>query len=203
MMGTMTLLPPGIVPHAPVVDRAERWARTGCHGTTVWFTGLPASGKSTLAYTVEAMLVADGRLAYVVDGDNLRCGLNADLGFSPQDRAENVRRLGHLAAVLADAGAVALVAAVSPDRTAREAVRRIHDEAGLTFVEVHVATPLAVCQQRDPKGLYARARQGTMIGLTGYDAPYDEPFAPELVLGVGGIPLEREAATVVERLARR
>jgi bifunctional enzyme CysN/CysC len=169
MMGTMTLLPPGIVPHAPVVDRAERWARTGCHGTTVWFTGLPASGKSTLAYTVEAMLVADG----------------------------------HLAAVLADAGAVALVAAVSPDRTAREAVRRIHDEAGLTFVEVHVATPLAVCQQRDPKGLYARARQGTMIGLTGYDAPYDEPFAPELVLGVGGIPLEREAATVVERLARR
>ncbi|MFM7537809.1 MAG: adenylyl-sulfate kinase [Acidimicrobiales bacterium] len=199
----MTAHPPDVVPHAPVVDRARRWARTGCRGATVWFTGIPASGKSTLAYTVEAMLVAGGRLAYVLDGDNLRCGLNADLGFSPQDRAENVRRLGHVAAVLADAGAVALVAAVSPDRAARDAVRRIHGEAGLHFVEVHVATPLAVCEQRDPKGLYARARQGAVVGLTGYDAPYDEPARPELVLGVGEVPLERQAAAVVEHLERR
>jgi bifunctional enzyme CysN/CysC len=151
-------------------------------GATVWFTGLSGSGKSTVAATCERLLVAEGRPAYLLDGDNLRMGLNGDLGFSAADRAENVRRVGHVARLFADSGVIALVPLISPYRADRDLVRAMHVEAELPFVEVHVATPIEVCESRDPKGLYAKARAGEIIGFTGIDDPYEAPVAPELVL---------------------
>ena len=129
--------------------------------------------------------VAAGRPAYVLDGDNLRHGLNGDLGFSAEDRAENVRRVGHVARLFADAGVVALVPLISPYRADRDRVRRLHDAAGLPFVEVFVDTPIELCEQRDPKGLYAKARAGEITGFTGVDDPYEAPEQPELVLTPG------------------
>lgn len=151
-------------------------------GATVWFTGLSGSGKSTVAATCERLLVAEGRPAYLLDGDNLRMGLNGDLGFSAADRAENVRRVGHVARLFADSGVIALVPLISPYRADRDLVRAMHVEAELPFVEVHVATPIEVCESRDPKGLYAKARAGEITGFTGIDDPYEAPVAPELVL---------------------
>jgi adenylyl-sulfate kinase len=160
--------------------REGRWAALGHGGATVWLTGLPASGKSTLAAAVEARLLAEGRAAYVLDGDNLRHGLNGDLGFSPQDRAENVRRTAEVAALIADAGVVSLASLVSPYIADREAARAVHEHRGIAFLEVHVATSLAECERRDPKGLYARARAGELDGLTGVGAPYEAPESPDL-----------------------
>jgi bifunctional enzyme CysN/CysC len=165
---------------ADVVWHPSRVSRAG--GATVWLTGLPASGKSTLAVALEDRLEADGRAAYLLDGDNLRHGLNAGLGFSDEDRAENVRRVGEVAKLFADAGLIAVVSLVSPFRAGRDAARAAHAEAGLPFLEVWVDTPVEECARRDPKGLYARAREGTMTGLTGVDAPYEPPTAPELVV---------------------
>ncbi|MDQ3470409.1 MAG: adenylyl-sulfate kinase [Actinomycetota bacterium] len=173
---------PGVVWHESSVDRASRWSRYGLRGVTVWFTGLSGSGKSTLADAVAARLLDAGRPAYVLDGDNIRHGLNADLGFSAVDRAENVRRVGHVARLLADAGLVALVPVISPYRADRDQVRVAHDAAQLAFVEVFVDTPLALCEQRDPKGLYAKARAGALTGMTGIDDPYEAPAEPELHL---------------------
>jgi bifunctional enzyme CysN/CysC len=164
------------------LTREQRWQALGGPGGTVWFTGLPASGKSTVAAAVEARLIAEGHAAYVLDGDNLRHGLNGDLGFSAADRAENVRRVGHVARLFADAGVVAVVPLISPYRADRDAVRARHAEAGLPFYEIFVDTPLSVCEARDPKGLYAEARAGRITGFTGIDDPYEEPTAPELVL---------------------
>ncbi|MDA8340706.1 MAG: adenylyl-sulfate kinase [Actinomycetota bacterium] len=149
-------------------------------GITVWFTGLPGAGTSTLAAGCAARLLADGRAVVVLDGDELRAGLNRDLGFSPEDRAENVRRIGEVARLVAGAGVVALVPVVSPYRADRDRVRQHHAGAGLAFVEVHVATSRAVCEARDPKDLYRRARSGALAGLTGVDAPYEPPTGPEL-----------------------
>jgi bifunctional enzyme CysN/CysC len=160
--------------------REGRWAALGHAGATVWLTGLPASGKSTLAAAVEARLLAEGRAAYLLDGDNLRHGLNGDLGFSPEDRAENVRRTAEVAALIADAGVVALAALVSPYVADREAARTVHEHRGIAFLEIHVATSLAECERRDPKGLYARARAGRLDGLTGVSAPYEPPESPDL-----------------------
>jgi bifunctional enzyme CysN/CysC len=161
-------------------------------GATVWLTGLSGSGKSTVAAAAERVLVSGGRPAYVLDGDNLRHGLNGDLGFSAADRAENVRRVGHVAALLADAGVVVLVPLVSPYRADRERVRALHAEAGLPFVEVFLDTPLELCEQRDPKGLYKKARAGEISGFTGIDDPYEPPLEPELVLR----PEDGDAATM-------
>ncbi len=169
--------------------------RPSC-GATVWLTGLSGSGKSTVAVAAERQLVAAGRPAYVLDGDNLRHGLNGDLGFSAEDRAENVRRVGHVAALLADAGVVALVPLVSPYRADRDRVRAVHAEADLLFVEVFVDTPIELCEQRDPKGLYKKARSGEITGFTGIDDPYEPPLAPELVLR----PDDGDAVTMAERL---
>jgi bifunctional enzyme CysN/CysC len=152
---------------------------------TIWLTGLSGSGKSTIAAGAEAELMSLGKLAYTLDGDNLRHGLNADLGFSSRDRAENVRRVGEVARLIADAGLVVLVPVISPYRRDRDAVREAHDAAGIPFGEVHVATPLEVCESRDPKGLYAKARAGELTGFTGVDDPYQEPRNPELQLGLG------------------
>jgi bifunctional enzyme CysN/CysC len=176
-----------VVWHQGLIDRADRPSV----GATVWLTGLSGSGKSTVAHECERLLVGAGRPAYVLDGDNVRHGLNADLGFSAADRAENVRRVGHVARLLADAGVVALVPLISPYRADREQVRAIHVEAGLPFVEVFVDTPIELCEQRDPKGLYTKARAGEITGFTGIDDPYEAPEAPELVLR----PEDGDAAT--------
>lgn len=149
---------------------------------TVWLTGLSASGKSTIAFETERRLIDDGRAAYVLDGDNIRHGLNADLGFSAEDRAENVRRVGEVARLMADAGLVVLVPIISPYRADRLLVRRSHLAAQIRFVEVHVSTPIQECELRDPKGLYAKARAGEIVGFTGIDDPYEPPRDPDLTL---------------------
>ena len=164
------------------VDRERRWQALGQQGATVWFTGLPSAGKTTIASAVEARLIAAGRWAYKLDGDNLRHGMCSDLGFSRDDREANVDRVGQLARLFADAGSVALVALVSPYADCRDKVRELHERDGLAFVEVYVNTPLAECARRDTKGLYALARDGELDGLTGVDAPYEPPRCAELEL---------------------
>jgi adenylyl-sulfate kinase len=174
--------------HAHAVSREQRAKILGGGGgATVWFTGLPASGKSTIAGALEAALVERGRPAYLLDGDNLRHGLNGDLGFSAEDRRENVRRTGEVALLLADAGLVTLASLVSPYAAGRRLIRERHEAGGLRFLEVYVSTPLEECERRDPKGLYARARAGELAGMTGIDDPYEAPERPELELR----PLER------------
>ena len=182
-------------------ERAQRWAALGHGGATLWMTGLPGSGKSTIAHGVETTLLGSGRSAYVLDGDNLRHGLNGDLGFSAADRAENVRRTAEVSALLADAGVVVLVALVSPYRADRDRARAVHAARGLPFLEVHVATPLEECERRDPKGLYARARAGEISGLTGVDDPYEPPESPEVVVGVGD-GVEADVARILAALPR-
>ena len=172
------------------------------HGAvTVWFTGLPGSGKSTLARSVEAALAAEGVLAYVLDGDNLRFGLNSDLGFSPQDRAENIRRAGEASALLRDAGVVVLAAFISPYRQDRDRVRNLHPDGA--FMEVFVDAPLSVCEQRDPKGLYAKARAGAIGDLTGVSAPYEEPAGAELRIDTSATDVETASAAVLAEVLRR
>lgn len=194
---------PNIVWHSGEVERAKRWSATSMGGATVWFTGLSGSGKSTVAVAVEKMLVDSGRAAYLLDGDNLRHGLNGDLGFSTRDREENVRRVGEVARLFADAGVIALVPLISPYRAGREQAREMHARAGLEFIEVFIDTPLEICEGRDPKGLYAKARAGELKGFTGIDDPYEAPVDPELVLTPDvGDPVA-QAGAVVELLARR
>jgi adenylyl-sulfate kinase len=164
------------------VDRRRRWEALGQQGATVWFTGLPGAGKTTIATAVEAQLIDAGRSAYRLDGDNLRHGLCSDLGFSKGDRETNVGRVGEIARLFADAGTVALVALVSPYTDCREKVRALHEREGLPFLEVFVNTPAEECARRDPKGLYARARNGSLSGMTGVDDPYEAPRAPEVEL---------------------
>ncbi len=189
-----------VVWHAHAVTRAERVTVTGGEGVTVWLTGLSGSGKSTIAVAVEAALLERGRHAYLLDGDNLRHGLNGNLGFSAADRTENVRRVGEVAKLLADAGTVALVSLVSPYAADREGVRAIHEEAGLRFVEVFVDTPLEECERRDPKGLYAKARAGELKGMTGIDDPYEAPERPELELRPVEQSVEQCVAAVLSAL---
>ena len=189
-----------IVWHDTVVGRDERWSTHGLSGATVWFTGLSGSGKSTVANAVAEQLLAADRPAYLLDGDNVRHGLNADLGFSAADRAENVRRIGEVARLMADAGLVVLVPVISPYRADRDNVRAMHDAAGLSFVEVFVDTPLELCEQRDPKGLYAKARAGELTGMTGIDDPYESPAAPEIRLTPAD--LDEQASVGVAAIAR-
>jgi len=191
---------PGVVWHTHL-DRADRWAALGdVRGATAWFTGLSGSGKSTVAAEVERHLVADGQPAYLLDGDNLRHGLNGDLGFSAEDRTENVRRVAEVARLFADAGVVALVPVISPYRAGRDAARQLHVAAGLGFVEVWISTPLEVCEGRDPKGLYARVRAGEMTGLTGVDDPYEPPLAPDVVIDTATVSVDAAAASVLAYL---
>lgn len=173
---------PNVVWHPGALPRARRWDAHQLGGATIWFTGLSGSGKSSVAVEVERLLVESGRAAYLLDGDNLRFGLNGDLGFSAHDRHENVRRVSEVARLFADAGVVALVPLISPYRADRDAARVRHETAGLRFAEVYVDTPIEVCEQRDPKGLYAKARAGELKGFTGIDDPYEEPLDPEVRL---------------------
>jgi len=168
--------------HPGTVEPRRRHEVTGGPGATIWLTGLSGSGKSTIAHRAEELLIDKGRAAYTLDGDNVRHGLSADLGFSAADRTENVRRVGEVARLLADAGVVVLVALISPYAADRAAVRAAHAAAGLAFSEVHVATSLTVSEARDPKGLYRRARAGEITAFTGIDDPYEAHSAPELVL---------------------
>ncbi len=173
---------PNVTWQQGTVSREERWARLGLSGATLWLTGLSASGKSTIAFEVERQLLAAGRPCVVLDGDNLRHGLNADLGFSAEDRAENVRRAGAVAQLFAEAGFVAIVPIISPYAADRDRIAAAHAAAGLPFHEVYVNTPIEECERRDPKGLYAKARAGEISGFTGIDDPYEAPVNPSLVL---------------------
>ena len=202
MSGTVTGSSPNVTWYEGRLTRRQRWDALGAKGGTVWITGLPASGKSTLAAAIEERLVADGRWAYQLDGDNLRHGICKDLGFTPGDRKENVCRAGHVAALFADAGAVAIVALVSPFAADRQAVRDLHRKRRLPFVEVFVDTPLETCVARDPKGLYARARAGELRGFTGVDAPYESPSAPDLRL-TQDVPLATAVDAVIELVPQR
>jgi bifunctional enzyme CysN/CysC len=162
----------------------------------VWLTGLPASGKSTIAAELERKLVEAGRPAYLLDGDNVRHGLSDDLGFEPGVRSEHIRRVAHVARLLADAGVVSVVSLVSPTKADRQLARELHDAAGLEFHEVYVATPVEECERRDPKGLYAKARAGKLPGFTGVDAPYEPPEQPEFEFDTS----DDEGDDAVERL---
>lgn len=186
--------------HAGLVTPEERERAFGHRAATVWLTGLSGSGKSTLCRHVERALIARRVHAYVLDGDNVRMGLNADLGFSAADRAENVRRIGEVARLMTDAGLVVLTALISPLRADRERVRALLPGR---FFEVHVATPIEVCEARDPKGLYARARRGEIAEFTGISAPYEPPEAPDLVVGRDGASVERDAARILTMLQER
>jgi adenylyl-sulfate kinase len=162
------------------VAQSARRRLLGQRGCVLWLTGLSGSGKSTLAWALEKRLMREGRLAYVLDGDNIRHGLNADLGFKPADRVENLRRIGQVAALFAEAGLIAITAFISPYRSTRSVARTVAG-AG-RFLEVFCHAPLAVCEQRDPKGLYRKARAGELKDFTGVDAPYEPPQSPDLVL---------------------
>ena len=166
--------------HEGHVKRQVREELLQQRGCTIWMTGLSASGKSTLAFTLEHALVQRNRLAYVLDGDNVRHGLNKNLGFSAEDREENIRRIGEVAKLFADAGFITMTSFISPYHKDRDIVRKIHKEAGLFFMEIFVDAPIDVCEQRDPKGLYKKARSGELKGFTGIDDPYEAPESPEL-----------------------
>jgi adenylylsulfate kinase len=168
--------------HSTHVDRKDREQLLGQKGCTLWFTGLPSSGKSTTAFTLEHKLISLGYLAYVLDGDNVRHGLNKNLGFSAKDREENIRRIGEVAKLFADAGVLTMTSFISPYRRDRDLVRDLHHQAGLCFIEIFVDTPLEVCEARDPKGLYKKARRGELKGFTGIDDPYEPPLHPELIV---------------------
>lgn len=182
------------------MSRADRAQLLGHRAAIVWLTGLSGSGKSTVARKVEEKLHARRALAYVLDGDNLRHGLCADLGFGPEDRGENMRRAGEAARLLVDAGAITLCALVSPYRADRDRIRARFEEG--EFFEVYVAAPLEVCESRDPKGLYARARAGAIAQFTGVSAPYEEPLAPELLVETHRFDLDECAARVIDMLDR-
>ena len=181
-MGDQEGTSPDVVWQPTTLDRDERAEALGNRGATIWFTGLSGSGKSTVAAACERLLVADGRPAYLLDGDNLRHGLNGDLGFSAADRDENVRRVAEVARLFADAGVVALVSLISPYREARRRARALHEAAEVPFLEVFFDTPLEVCEERDPKGLYTKARAGELTGMTGIDDPYEAPESPDLII---------------------
>ena len=193
---------PGVIWHEPALPRRERWSVLGLRGATVWLTGLPASGKSTIAEELERALVGLGRPAYLLDGENVRHGLSGDLGFSPADRSEHARRVASVARMFADAGLVVITALVSPAAADREFARELHEEAGLEFVEAWVDTPLEECERRDPHGLYARARAGELTGFTGVDAAYEAPERADVRLHGADDPVDVSVRRIIEALKR-
>ena len=190
-----------IVRDEGATTRADRERILGQRGCVVWFTGLSGSGKSTVARAVEEHLAKQGRLVYVLDGDNVRHGLCADLGFSPEDRNENIRRIGHVAALFADAGAIVLSAFISPYRADRQLARDAVGEGD--FLEVFIDADLATCESRDPKGLYKKARAGEIAEFTGITAPYEAPEAPALVIPTDKQDLDASVAAVQKLLEDR
>ena len=185
------------------VSRERRWELLGQRGGTVWLTGLPGAGKTTIAMALEERLADAGCVAYVLDGDNLRHGLNADLGFDAAARAENVRRTGEVARLIADTGTICIVSLISPYADDRARARAVHERAQLDFLEVFVDTPASECERRDPKGLWARARRGEIRRFTGVDSPYEPPADPALTLRTVDLPLNDELERLIELLAAR
>jgi adenylylsulfate kinase len=188
--------------HEGHVSREARADLLKQKGATIWFTGLSGSGKSTIAFTLEHALVQRGRLAYVLDGDNIRHGLNKNLGFSAADREENIRRIGEVAKLFADSGVVTMTSFISPYRKDRDTVRALHVEGKLPFIEVHVNTPIATCEQRDPKGLYKKARAGQLKNFTGIDDPYEPPIHPELAIDATSISPQDATVLLLEYLQK-
>lgn len=168
--------------HSGAIDTPTREKLLGISGATLWFTGLSGSGKSTVAVALERLLLEHNRPAYRLDGDNIRHGLNSDLGFSPDERRENIRRISEVSKLFTDSGMLTLVSFISPYREVRSEARRLHQEAGLRFIEVYVNTPLQICEDRDVKGLYQKARAGELSEFTGISAPYEPPLSPEITL---------------------
>jgi adenylyl-sulfate kinase len=174
--------------HESVVSKQERAEKKGQKPCVIWFTGLSGSGKSTLANALERVLFERGHHCYLLDGDNVRHGLNGDLGFTDQDRVENIRRIGEAAKLFVDAGLIVMTAFISPFRTERQLARDVVEDS--EFIEVHVATSLEICEQRDPKGLYKKARAGEIPNFTGIDSAYEAPEKPEIVIDAGRDDLE-------------
>lgn len=199
----MTTTPANIHWHEGDITRAERWERLRVRGGTLWFTGLSASGKSTIAAALEQALIQRGRTAYRLDGDNIRHGLNKNLGFSAEDRAENIRRIAEVAKLFADSGCLALTSFISPYAKDRDAARALHQAAQLPFLEIFVDAPLDVCEQRDPKGLYKKARAGQLKGFTGIDDPYEAPANPELVISTATMSIAESVRACFELLVRQ
>jgi len=184
--------------HPGEVGRDDRKRILGHRGCTMWFTGLSGSGKSTVAVALEKALWDRGICSYILDGDNVRHGLNNDLGFSPEDRTENIRRIGEVAKLFTDAGVVNLTAFISPYRADRNNVRALMDDGD--FIEIHIDCPLEVCEQRDVKGLYAKAREGKIPEFTGISAPYEAPESPEVTLKTGEHTLEQSVGQLLAYL---
>ncbi len=190
-----------IVWHDGTITREDRAKKFGQKGCVLWFTGLSGSGKSTLARELEAALFNMGKNVYVLDGDNIRHGLNNDLGFSPEDRKENIRRIGEVAKLFADAGIIALTAFISPYRADREGARNLMGDGD--FIEVYVKCSLEECERRDPKGMYKKARKGEIKSFTGLTAPYEEPENSELTIDTENLSLETCVNDIVEFLKER
>jgi adenylylsulfate kinase len=189
--------------HEGTVSRQERHENLQQQGVTIWLTGLSGSGKSTIAVALEQVLMQQGKHAYVLDGDNIRHGLNKNLGFSAEDREENIRRIGEVTKLFADAGLISVTSFISPYRADRDLARALHDDEDLPFLEVYVEAPLEVAEERDPKGLYKKARAGEIKGFTGIDDPYEEPLQPELVLHTAELSVEESVRTILEALEER
>ena len=187
--------------HRGKVSRTERVEKLGQDAATIWLTGLSGSGKSTLAFELERRLLDMGMVAYVLDGDNVRHGLSRDLGFSPEHRTENIRRIAEVARLFNDAGMVLITAFISPYREDRDMAREIIGTE--RFVETHLAADVAACEARDPKGLYRKARAGKLPNFTGISAPYEAPLAPEVVLDTGVLSIEESITRLVEAVAPR
>jgi adenylylsulfate kinase len=185
--------------HKGEVTRAERLGLLKQkQGATLWFTGLSGSGKSTIAVSVESWLYKNGYLSYRLDGDNIRLGINNNLGFSAEDRCENIRRIAEIAKLFVDTGAIALSSFISPYRADRDLAKKLHQDAGMLFLEVYVYCPLDVAEERDPKGLYKKARSGEIPSFTGISDPYEEPETPDLLLESHKLSLEEETGIVVD-----
>lgn len=182
------------------VSREDRYKILHQKGVTIWFTGLSGSGKSTISVALERALYKLGKLSYRLDGDNVRLGINKNLGFSEQDRQENIRRIGEIAKLLGDAGTISLSSFISPYKADRDKVRQLHEHADLKFVEVFVDCSLEVAERRDPKGLYKKARAGKIRNFTGIDDPYEAPVAPEIHLRTDVMTLEEEVAIILDYL---
>ncbi|KAJ3410790.1 Adenylyl-sulfate kinase [Chytridiales sp. JEL 0842] len=192
-----------IVWHEAAVSRSERESLLGQKGFTLWFTGLSASGKSTLASALEQHLLHLGVAAYRLDGDNIRFGLNSNLGFSPADRTENIRRIGEVAKLFADSTTVALTSFISPYQADRDSARKVHEASGIPFIEVYVDVPIEVAEARDPKGLYKKARAGQIKEFTGIDAPYEAPANPEIHIRNDLLTIEEGVKKIVDYLVEK
>jgi|TARA_B110000908_G_scaffold152396_1_gene188003 adenylylsulfate kinase len=189
--------------HDGEVTREDRSKILSQKGATLWFTGLSGSGKSTVAVALEQALTAKGKLTYRLDGDNIRLGINKNLGFSAEDRTENIRRIGEISKLFVDVGVITLSSFVSPYRADRDLVRELHKQAGMDFIEVYVDVPLEVAEDRDPKGLYKKARAGEIPNFTGISDPYEEPLNAEVVLNSHEMTLEQEVDILLQIMTDR